>query len=234
MLSFYKSFTYEKHMSVTAHSHIEQQWVYMHEGLGVVRTPSQSIFISHGQLLKIPARFAHEFEVMRTGRVSVFYATPASEDGILAQQTVSTLLVQLLELFQQESDPKLRDAYAQVIYPQLLQQQNVAFNTYVTNRLDRRLLKAMEVVSSRPNIQLTLNHAADHAGVSIRTLHRLFLQGLGCSFRQWRTHIVMQEAVILQKQGLNQTQIAYELGYDSLSAFSAAFSNYQKNQLAPA
>lgn len=234
MLTYYQTFNYDKDITTRMHSHLQQQWVYVHGGLGIVRAEQQSIFVSHGQLLKIPARFEHEFEVMQKGRVSVFYAELDDGAQELTHQSINPLLVQLLEIFQSELDQATRDAYAQVIFHQLLGQHNIPTASYTSSRLDKRLLMAMDLISAEPNVQLSLAKVAKQANVSERSLHRLFLQGLGCSFRQWRTHSVMQKALTLQKQGLSQTQIAFELGYASLSAFSTALSNYHKTNLTPA
>lgn len=64
---------------------------------------------------------------------------------------------------------------------------------------------------------------AHEAGVSERTLARLFTQHTGMSFRAWRQQRRLLRALELLAGGRPVTTVALELGYDSTSAFSAMF-----------
>ncbi len=61
----------------------------------------------------------------------------------------------------------------------------------LTGELDPRLLWVLDRVCQAPAIHLTLAALAADCGASVRTLNRLFLQQLGCSFRQWREQVVL-------------------------------------------
>ena len=66
------------------------------------------------------------------------------------------------------------------------------------------------------------------AGGLAQTLNRLFLQQLGCTFRQWREQVVMGRARQLQYQGFTSVQIADLLGYEDPAAFSRALQRFAR------
>jgi AraC-like DNA-binding protein len=61
------------------------------------------------------------------------------------------------------------------------------------------------------------------AGAGSRTLARLFVAETGLTFGMWRKRLVLQEAIRLLDQGQPVTQVAFDLGYQSQSAFIGMF-----------
>jgi AraC-like DNA-binding protein len=64
---------------------------------------------------------------------------------------------------------------------------------------------------------------ARDAGASLRTLQRLFLAQTGLSLEAWRSRARMQQAVAGLARGCSVTDTALDAGYQSPSAFIAAF-----------
>ena len=64
---------------------------------------------------------------------------------------------------------------------------------------------------------------AHGAGASLRTLQRLFLAQTGLSLEAWRGRARMQQAVVALSAGAPVTEAALDAGYQSASAFIAAF-----------
>ena len=60
-------------------------------------------------------------------------------------------------------------------------------------------------------------------GVSEKTLSRIFLRETGLSFRVWRQRVRLLGALPALANGERVTDVALACGYDSLSAFIAAF-----------
>ncbi|MFM0327980.1 helix-turn-helix domain-containing protein [Caballeronia glebae] len=56
-----------------------------------------------------------------------------------------------------------------------------------------------------------------------RSLSRLFLQQTGLSFRQWRQRSRLLFSLSLLEKGERVTDVAIACGYESMSAFIAAF-----------
>ena len=74
-----------------------------------------------------------------------------------------------------------------------------------------------------PGDQRTLGEWARTVHASERTVARLFQSETGLSFGAWRQQARLLEAMGRLGRGAPVTQVAFDLGYDSVSAFSAMF-----------
>ena len=88
---------------------------------------------------------------------------------------------------------------------------------------DERLLRVMEILLKNPGDKRELDELALIAGASSRTLSRLFVRETGMTFGVWRKRLVLQEAIDRLGKGQNVTCVAFDLGYQSLSAFIEMF-----------
>jgi AraC-like DNA-binding protein len=88
---------------------------------------------------------------------------------------------------------------------------------------DERLLRAMEFLLANPGDKKELDELAMIAGASSRTLSRLFVRETGLTFGTWRKRLILQEAINRLGKGQNVTHVAFDLGYQSLSAFIEMF-----------
>jgi len=88
---------------------------------------------------------------------------------------------------------------------------------------DKRLTCVIEAILKCPGERRTINDWADLAGASARTLARLFIKETGLTFGEWRKRLLLQEAIDRFSRGDNVTQVAFDLGYQSLSAFIEMF-----------
>ena len=88
---------------------------------------------------------------------------------------------------------------------------------------DRRLVRVTEALLANPADPRTLAAWGPVAGASPRTLARLFVRETGLSFGAWRQRARMLRALVELAHGTPVTGVALDLGYDSPSAFIAAF-----------
>jgi AraC-like DNA-binding protein len=90
---------------------------------------------------------------------------------------------------------------------------------------DRRLVTVAGALQENPGDSRTLAGWAALAGASERTLARLFLSDTGMSFGDWRQRLRLRLLLSLDalEAGDNVTSIALTHGYESPSAFIAAF-----------
>jgi len=68
-----------------------------------------------------------------------------------------------------------------------------------------------------------LEQWATEAGASARTLARLFQSETKMSFRAWRQQLRLMRALEMLAAGVQVTNVALDLGYESVSAFTAMF-----------
>ncbi|NII11323.1 helix-turn-helix transcriptional regulator [Oleiagrimonas sp. C23AA] len=88
---------------------------------------------------------------------------------------------------------------------------------------DRRLARVTQALLIEPGDNRSLDDWAQQAGLSARTMTRLFRQETGCSFGQWRQQARLTRAVQWLAAGRAVSDIAIDLGYESVSAFVAMF-----------
>lgn len=88
---------------------------------------------------------------------------------------------------------------------------------------DERLQRVIEALLNNPGDKRELGELASMAGASARTLSRLFVRETGLTFTAWRKRHIVQEAVERLGKGQSVTRVAYDLGYQSMSAFIEMF-----------
>lgn len=88
---------------------------------------------------------------------------------------------------------------------------------------DPRLKKICRELHAHPHYATTLQEYAGRLKVSEKTLSRLFVQQTGLTFRAWRQRMRILAALPLLERGDRVTDVAIACGYDSMSAFIAAF-----------
>jgi len=88
---------------------------------------------------------------------------------------------------------------------------------------DERIVRVIEVLLNAPGDARKLDDWAAIGCVSSRTLSRLFVSETGLSFGAWRKQLRLINAIEDLGSGRSVTEIAYDLGYKSPSAFIEMF-----------
>ena len=88
---------------------------------------------------------------------------------------------------------------------------------------DPRIKTVTAALTAQPALNDTLRQWAPRVGASERTLARLFLKETGMTFGAWRQRLRLLTAVARLGEGDPVTSVAYDLGYESPSAFIAMF-----------
>jgi AraC-like DNA-binding protein len=86
-----------------------------------------------------------------------------------------------------------------------------------------RLLGLCNELIEQPERNVTLHVWAERLGTSEKTLMRLFQRETGLSFRAWRQRMRLLSSLRSLEDGDSVTAAALSCGYDSTSAFIAAF-----------
>ncbi len=89
---------------------------------------------------------------------------------------------------------------------------------------DTRVKNALSIIQKSFNSPLSMDELAKGAGLSTRNLNRLFLEELGMTPKQAITLHRVENAKALLRQGRDSvTNIAFEVGYSSVSQFITTF-----------
>ncbi|PRX50976.1 AraC-like DNA-binding protein [Prauserella shujinwangii] len=208
-----------------AHRHPQHQLAWTPRGVVVVETGGQHWVLPPTRALWIPAELVHRTGATRDAELRSLYLdvdrcgigwrepTPVAVDGMLAQ------LIGYLHRPGLPDEARLR---AEAIVPDLLRPLP-ATPVEVPEPADERVRAVAAALLARPGDRRGLAEHARAAGVSRRTLTRLFVQDTGMSFERWRTHVRMRAALALLAEGRPVAAVAHQVGYATASAFLAAF-----------
>ncbi|MFB0936129.1 MAG: helix-turn-helix transcriptional regulator [Propionivibrio sp.] len=210
------------------HRHAWGQLSYAIEGVLDIRTPAGNYVALPQCAVWIPAGLEHQ--VINLGQVEMrsFYLDPVLFP--LGDDRCRVLYVSLLvrELIKAASalppdypldGPEAR--LVQVLADQLDAQPEAAFSLALPR--DPRLQAIYGALLESPGDRRTLAQWAGQAAASERTLARLFRRETGMPFRVWRQRLRLMLSLGGLEAGHPVTRVALDYGYDSPSAYIAAF-----------
>lgn len=210
------------------HRHAWLQFSYALEGVVEVITRNGRYMAPPQRAVLIPPDVMHRVHASPSTVIRSLYVRPQA----LTQQfeycvviNVSPLLRELIRAFSQlppnypETGPSMR--LAQVLLDQIQSAEQSGLMLIWPK--DPRIAELCNRLLVDPAYDQSLHNYAIEVGVSTKTLSRLFVQETGLSFRAWRQQHRLMHALHLLEQNHRVTDVAIACGYDSLSAFIAAF-----------
>ncbi|MBT2372618.1 AraC family transcriptional regulator [Pseudomonas fluorescens] len=210
------------------HSHPWVQLSYAISGVLEIQTSVGRFVAPPQRAVWIPAGMPHRvFSSPHTEMRSLYLdcsvtAWAAERCQVLE---VSSLLRELIRSFSElpaeyvEDGPQGR--LAQVVLDQLAAAPKVDLMLPLPH--DSRLRQIYRSLDQHPEQQTTLSQWSQELEVSEKTLSRLFLSDTGLTFRAWRQRLRLLSALPALEQGDRVTDVALACGYESTSAFIAAF-----------
>ncbi|NVZ69642.1 AraC family transcriptional regulator [Pseudomonas costantinii] len=86
-----------------------------------------------------------------------------------------------------------------------------------------RLARACQRFLDAPTQKISLDEMANWSNMSRRTFTRHFHESTGMTFVSWRQQVCLLEATARLSHGATITDVAFELGFSSSSAFTSVF-----------
>ena len=224
--------SYRKGTRLDPHMHREAQLVYAARGTMQVTTPSGRWLVPPDRAVWVPARFVHAIDVladieMRTLYFDIGWLKRQRRSATLKSEfvvRVSPLLHQaILALFDKDNAPERTTLLVKIVMLELHRAEDSA--TFIPLPQEARCRRAADIVLAAPNAAHDIDTLAQRVGTSARTLSRLFAAETQLSFKSWcqRARIAAAIQKISVDPTLSMKQIAAELGYASVPAFSHAF-----------
>jgi AraC-like DNA-binding protein len=134
----------------------------------------------------------------------------------------SPLLAELIGYLERSDLDADRRAHAETMLADLLQP--VALTSIdVRMPAEERARQVAEALAADPADGRTLAEWGRQVGASARTLARAFTAGTGLPFGRWRGLLRLQAAIAALAAGEPVSNVARHVGYESPSAFVAAF-----------
>lgn len=213
---------------IHAHSHDWHQLVYASRGAMSVNTAEGSWIVPSRRGVWMPAHVEHELEMIGTVWVRTLYLRPdisGSLPGHCHVIEVTPLLRELilhaLAVGMLDRDDPAHRRLIGVIVDQLNAVAAVPLKLPLPT--DPRAVRIAEALRRDPANSATLNELSRDAGASKRTIERLFHTETDLTFGKWRQQLRLLHALKLLALGESVTSAALGVGYESTSAFIAAF-----------
>jgi AraC-like DNA-binding protein len=96
-------------------------------------------------------------------------------------------------------------------------------NLHLPQPKDRRVARIVETILADPADRRTREDWSKIVSASSRTIDRIFMTETGMSFGAWKRQAVLLESMRRLAAGQPVTTVAFDVGYDSPSAFIAMF-----------
>lgn len=208
------------------HVHRRSQLVHAAEGVLTVRTRTGRWVVPPERAVWIPGGLEHAVTAGRPFRLLTLYL----EDRLLAPEprvvAVDRLVAELL-LAAASFGPAYpaggaEERLVRVILDRL-PALDVAPILHLPEPTDPRLRKITAALVRAPSDPRTLDDLARLAGTTARTAARRFVAETGLTFGRWRQQARLLAALDRLAAGESVTATAFEVGYDDVSSFIAAF-----------
>jgi len=223
---------YRKGTRLDPHMHREAQLVYAAKGTMQVTTPKGRWLVPPDRAVWVPARLEHAIDVLADVQMRTLYFDLAwlgreERSASLAAEfvvRVSPLLHQaILALFDDSDDPGRTGLLIKLAMLELHQAEDSA--TFIPLPHEPRCRRAADIVLRDPTGSHEIETLAREVGTSARTLSRLFSSETQLSFKSWcqRARIAAAIERLSVDANVSVKQLASDLGYASVPAFSHAF-----------
>jgi AraC-like DNA-binding protein len=196
-----------------------------------VTTPKGRWLVPPDRAVWVPARLVHAIDVLADIEMRTIYFDLARlaraprkrlEKEFVVR--VSPLLQQtILALFEDRTDRERTSLLVTLAILELRRADDSA--TYIPLPQEPRSRRAAEIVLGNPAASHDIETLAGKVGTSARTLSRLFSNQTQLSFKSWcqRARIAAAIERLSTETNVSIKQLAAELGYASIPAFSHAF-----------
>jgi AraC-like DNA-binding protein len=210
------------------HAHPWVQLSWASEGILVVRTPTDSHVAPPQRAVWVPPDLPHEVTSPSRVEMRSLYIAPEAATfapprcRVLSVTPLARECIQAVSALPPEYDvsgPAGR--LVAVLFDQLAALPEVGFS--LPWPADTRLAAICRSLQDAPDDRRDMDAWADTAGMTSRTLGRLFIAQTGLTFGKWRRRARLLASLTALEAGQSVTGAALDCGYEATSAFIAAF-----------
>jgi AraC-like DNA-binding protein/quercetin dioxygenase-like cupin family protein len=223
---------YKKGVRLDAHMHREAQLVYAARGTMQVTTPKGRWLVPPDRAVWVPARSEHAIDVLADIEMRTLYfdlvwlrreERGMSLDAEFVVRVSRLLHETILALFDGHDHPDRTELLVRLALLELHHAEDSA--TFIPLPHEPRCRRAANIVLGDPTGAHEIETLARKVGTSARTLSRLFSSETQLSFKSWcqRARIAAAIEKLSTETNVSVKQLAADLGYASVPAFSHAF-----------
>ncbi|MGD9599286.1 MAG: helix-turn-helix transcriptional regulator [Steroidobacteraceae bacterium] len=210
------------------HSHRRAQLLYACTGVMSVTTVAGNFVVPPQRAVWLPGGIEHEVYFRGRASLRTLYIEPQSGARLPANCRVIEVSELLRSLILEavhlpiEYEVQGRGGYIMALILAEIARMPEA-PLYAPVPTEARLARVCREVLKDPAKEERLDELARAAGMSRRTLTRMFRRETGMSFLAWRQHVRLLEALSRLAIGQPVNTVAFDVGYQSSSAFTAMF-----------
>lgn len=215
------------------HQHEWGQLIYAEKGCIHVNSRTKQILIPSGYGVWIPPDTDHEIRSTSSQTNIRSICFPVADNNGSLRQTISvfpmsTLLREMIRYTNRWNQGPVDEAQAttflQTVQGLLPEEIDKAVIVYLPSTTHAKLLPITTYIQTHLARPINVQWLASEFGLSVRTLSRLFRQQLGTSFSGYCKIARIMRALELIELGCdNVSQVATDVGYESLATFSNNF-----------
>ncbi|HXV00473.1 MAG TPA: helix-turn-helix transcriptional regulator [Caulobacteraceae bacterium] len=209
------------------HTHERCQLLYALAGVMTVVTDITSYVLPPNRGIWIPAHTPHQIACLEELAFNALYIDPAvsrpAESCLVfdVPPLLGALIDEVLS-FEHAYDEEGREGRIVALMLDEVARLPVLAVSAPMPR-DPRMRRVCDQIVADPADPRDLDAFARLAGMGRRTFTRGFRRETGLAFAMWRQQIRLQTALSLLREGKPITTIAYQVGYENPSAFTAMF-----------
>lgn len=209
------------------HSHERAQLLYASSGIMSVEAASASFVVPPQRALWIPGGVVHQ--VSCRGGVSLRTLYFMEHEHALSQECkilevsdfLRALILEVVKFDPANSNKERENAIIKLLSNEVSDMPAAPYHIPMPS--DPRLAAVCRELLQNPTDKRNLDEWAAFSGFGRRTFTRLFRAETGMGLATWRQQARLLEALSLLSSGQSVTTVAYAVGYDSPSAFTAMF-----------
>lgn len=219
---------YPVHHRVQRHRHRRSQLLYAATGIMIVGTETGRWIVPPERAVWIPAGMHHEVKSLVHVSTRSIYVDPAVDPALPQDCRVIAISPLMRELLLETADiplPYAHGSRADAIFSLLVHEivRAPVLPLDIPMPQDVRIAARCRAYLRRPSPHETIDDWCRALGLSRRTFTRRFRAETGASFANWCRQAVIFAALSRLAAGESITPLAFDLGYDSASAFTTMF-----------
>ena len=215
-----------------AHQHDKAQLLLVYGGIAYLQTDEKDFYIPSNHYIWIPRNYPHNlmFNTQDLYIINIYFPNKKADSFYdeLGIYPVSKLLAEMLSFSEKWQGDYYKGSWEfefLLTLKGVLSKENLKkFSIQLPTTDDQRLNVIIDGFRNRLNENLSLDSIAQQSGMSVRSLTRLFQTKLHITFVQYLKMLrIIRAMELIKDTDLNMTEIAYEIGYSNISAFSNNF-----------
>lgn len=209
------------------HTHERAQLTYALSGVMSVVTDTTTFVLPPNRAIWLPAGTVHQFACRGEVKLNILYIDPNLPNQpdrcrVFDAPPLCRALIQEVLTFDHAYDETGREGrIVGLLIEEISRMPPIPLSAPMPR--DRRLRRVCDEVIADPADQRDIDQLANVAGMGRRTFTRAFRLETGMAFAMWRQQIRLMAAISMLGEGKSITNIAYEVGYDTPSSFTAMF-----------